>query len=307
MMNRTRSIRFLLAAGILAGTGSLRAEHAASVVGLVNLTNYQAALLVITDSPPDASFATSTHIWVTEGQRFDDLSLMNGHGQIEIRQIDFTNGVVQAKDGGVDTLYLPQPTNLMGTAAGTGIHLNNVRFDDALDFYAFTKGRTLLVHPDLKGPSLTISADARTKAEAAGIMEKNLRGKGVAMVADGDRFEWMVPAEATNNVPPAALPARLSAKGPTTTNAVDALPAGSINFQNVDLPQALEVYKALTAQKWVQDKPLPFTVTLNFHNQTPLTKYETLHALDVLLAWHGLKIVSVDDKSFKLVPVAAGK
>ena len=26
-----------------------------------------------------------------------------------------------------------------------------------------------------------------------------------------------------------------------------------------------------------------------------------------MLAWHGLKIVSADDKSFKLVPIAAGK
>jgi len=299
-------IRFLLAAGIVAGTASAQAGHFTSVIGLVNLTNYQAALLVITDSPPDAPFATSAHRWVTEGQNFDDLNPMKSGVQVEVRQIDFTNGVVRAKEGGVDTLYLPQPTNLLG-AAGTGIHLNNVSFDDALNLYAVTKGRTLLVRPDVKRPSLTVSADARTKVEAAGIMEKALRGKGVAMVADADRFEWIVPAEATNIVPPAVRAARLSARGPSPANAADTLPEGSINFEDANLPQVLGVYQALTDQKWVQNKTQPFTATISFHNQTPLTKSETLHALDVLLAWHGLKIVSADDKSFKLVTVAAGK
>ena len=171
-MNLKWNIRFILAAGLMAGTTLARAEHVASVIGVVNLTNYQAALLVITDSPPDASFANTTHIWVTQGHRFDDLNLLDNRVHIEIREIDFTNGVVHAKEGGVNTLYLPQPTNLMGTAAGTGLHLNNVGFDDALDLYAATKNRTLLVHPDVKHPSVTVSADARTKAEVAGLMKK---------------------------------------------------------------------------------------------------------------------------------------
>jgi hypothetical protein len=295
---------FLLAAGIMAGPASARAEHVVNVMGLVNLADYRAALLVITDSPPEASFVMSTHKWVTEGQGFDDLYLKDKRLRIEIRQIDFTNGVVRAKENGVDTLYVPQPTNLVEAAAVKNLLLDHASFDDALDLYAGIKGRTLLVHPDVGRPPLTVSADATNRAEAVGIMKRALQQRGAVIVADGDKFEWIIPAGVTNIVSPAAMPARLPPKGQSPTNSVDTLPTGSINFINVPLPQALEVYQALTAQKWVQDKPLP-SATITFHSQTPLTKTETLHAFDVLLDWHGLKIVNVDDKSFKLVPVAA--
>jgi len=306
-MNVKRKILFLLAVGIIAGTVPARAGHSIGVIGLVNLTNYAAGLLVITDSPPDAPVSTSTHRWVTGNQSFDDLNLLNNRLHVEITQVDCANGVVRAKENGIDTFYLPQQTNLLAGFAAPGFRLNNVGFDDALDFYAVAKGRTLLVHPDVKGPLLTVSADVRTRAEAAGIMEKTLKGKGVAIIADGRSFEWIVPAEATNLVPPAALPPRLPPKGSPPANAADTTPAGSINFSNVDLAQILDVYKALTDQKWVQEKPLPSGGTYTFHNQAPLTKYEILHAFDVLLAWNGLKIITSNDKSFEVVPFAAGR
>jgi hypothetical protein len=309
-MNVKRNIQGLLAAGIMACAIPAWADHTVTVAGLVNLTNYQGALLVITDSPPEASFLMTTHKWVTEGQAFNDLYFKDKPMHLEVLQLDFTNSVVRAKENGVATFYAPQITNFMGATAGKGIVLNNVDFDDALDLYGRINGRTLLVHPDVKQPRLTISADVTNRLEAAGILKNNLQGRGVTIIADGDKFEWMVPTGATNIISPAAIPTRLTPKRPSdaSTNApVDTLPENSIDFIAVDLPQLLGVYQALTAQKWVQDKPLPAIGTFAFHNQTALTKTETLHALDVLLAWHGLKVVNVDDTSFKLVPLAASE
>ena len=306
-MNVKRNIQFLLAAGLLACALPARADHIVSVAGLVNLTNYQAALLIITDSPPEASFPMSTHKWVMEGQSFDDLYLKDKPAHIDILRIDFTNYVVRAKENGAATFFAPQTTNQLGTAAWKGILLNNVDFDDALDLYGTLKGQTLLIHPDVKQPRLTISADVTNRIEAVSILKKALQMRGAAMVADGDKFEWIIPVGATNIILPAAIPARPPAKGPPGANTTGTLPEGSINFIAAELPQLLGVYQALTAQKWVEDKSLSSADRFAFHNQTPLTKTETLHAFDVLLAWHGLKIVNVDDASFKLVPLASGE
>ena len=74
----------VLAAGIIASSVPAQAGHVTSVIGLVNLTNYQAAALVITDSPPEAPFATSTHLWVT-ARTFDELNLMDNGLHAELR------------------------------------------------------------------------------------------------------------------------------------------------------------------------------------------------------------------------------
>ena len=301
-----QNILCLSVASLLACGASAWADHVADIIGLVNLTNYQAALLVITDSPPEASFLNGTHKWVKEGQEFDDLYLKAKRLHIAIRQIDFTNGAVRAKENGVDTLYVPAETNL-AAANPKNIRLNHGDFDDALDLYAAIKGRTVLVHPDIKQLLVTISAEAHNNAEAAAIVEKALREQGVSVVADGTRFEWLVPIGATNLVSPSAISSSSPAQGSPSTNTLDTLPEGSINFAKVELRQTLNVYQALTGLKWVQEPPIPLTNTIAFHNQTPLTKAETMHAFDVLLAWQGLKVVHVDEKSFKVAPFAAGQ
>jgi len=306
-MNMKRNIQLLLAVGSVAGASAARADHLTSIAGLVNLTNYQAALLVITDSPPEAAFSSSTHKWVAEGQIFNDLQMDKNPSRVEISQIDFAHGVVRAKENGVNLLYVPQHTNSAWTDRPVGFHLDNASLDDVLDFYALATGRTMLMHPAVDRSSLTIATDAHGKLEAAGSIEKNLQQRGVTMIADGDKFEWVVPASLAAVLQPIAAPASPAATETSSTNSVDALPESSINFINVPLPQMLDVYQALTARKWVQDKPLPTIVPFNFRNQTPLTKAETLHVFTVLLGWRGLEIVNVDDKTFKLVPVGAGQ
>ncbi len=300
------NIPLLLAAGILVGTIPARADHFTSVIGLANLTNYQSALLVITDSPPETTFAIATHKWVKEGQDFEDAYPKDKHIHILINGIG-TNGVVRARENNINLLYVPRDTNWLGTNVGTGLHLAQTDFDDALDLYADLSERTLLIHPDVKELLFNFSLAAQDKAEAIAPLKKALEDRGVRIIADGDKFTWVVPAGVTNLVLPSALPARPAARQPASTNTVNTLPSDSINFINVDLRQVLDVYQVLTAQKWVQDKPIPTNFTITFHNQTPLTKNETLRAFTVLLRWHGLKFVDVDDKTFTLAPIAPGE
>ncbi len=298
-MNLKRGILVLLAAGIVTGATPVRADRVTSVIGLVNLTNYQAALLAITDSPPDSAFVVGTHLWVTQGQSFGDLQLLSKQLHVDIYQIDFNGATVQAEENGMDTLYLPVTTNLATVAVGKNFLLSGADFNDALDLYARLKGRSVLVHPQVKQSLITLAAAVHSQAEAAGALAKALQGTNAMIVADGNKFEWIMPAGTATP----ALPARQ----PPSTNALETLPPGSINFSNTDLQQVLGVYQALTGRKRIQDKPIPAGITMSFHNQTPLTKYEILHALDVMLAWHGVKIVNVGDSSFKLAPISTGK
>src|ERR1700690_976417 len=304
-MNMKRVIPFLPAAAAISGAAGARAEHITWLIGLVNLAGYQAALLEMTNSPPDAAFAMDTHKWVVEGQSLDDLNLQDNHRHIEIVQIDFTNGIVRAKEKGGETLYTPRETNFMEVAAGKCLWLDHASFDDALDLYAITKDRTLLVHPEVNRLSFSKLADVRSKLETARLMETALQEKGAVTVMDGNRFAWIVPARLTHAISAGAPPPASHPLGQPSTNSVDTLPGGSINFVDTPLPDVLSVYQTLNGRKWVQNQPLPSAPAFTFHNQTPLTKNETLHAFDVLLGWHGLKVVNLDDNSYKLVPVSS--
>jgi hypothetical protein len=306
-MNLKPPFLFMLIAVAIAAAVPARAERITSVIGLVHLTNYQAALLAITDSPPDSAFVRGTHRWVTVGQSFDDLHLVDKQVRVNIRQIDFANASVQAGENNADTLYPLAVTNLAAIATGKNLVLNQADLNDTLDLYATLKDRTILVHPRVKSSPVTLVATARSRREASTALENALQADGAKIIADGDKFEWIVPADAANSFAPANLPARPPAKESSTNHAASTLPAGSIRFIQVGLPQFLDVYSALTDRKWTQHQPLPIGLTFAFHNQTPMTKDETLHAFDVLLAWHGLKVVKTDDKSFELAPITAEK
>jgi hypothetical protein len=302
------SILLLLTVGLLAGIHPARAGHAANVIGLVNLTNYQAALLVITDSPPDAPFPGSAHLWVTEDQSFGNPNILNSKMRIRVTRIDFTNRVVLVKEDDVNVIYPPKQTNGV-EAAGTELYLSDASFDDALRLYGKIKGRTILVHPNVDRANMTFSANASNTVEAVRGLEKALEQRGNAIVVDGNRFVWIVPNSLADALSPEAEPDRLPARNSPSTNTVEALPEGGINFINVPLAQLLDVYQTLAARKWAQDIPLPAaaTNTFLFYNQTPLNKPEILHAFDVLLEWRGMKTANVGGQTFRLIPLPAGK
>ena len=294
-------VMLVLSAALFAGALPARAAHAVILAGLVNLTNYQAALLIITDSPPDAAFATCTHKWVVPGEDFDDANLLNPT-HIVIEQIDFTNCNVQATENKVSQLYVPATTNVMTTTEGNYVSLENAPFDDVLDLYAALIGRTMLVHPGLPRPPVTLSDPADGPAQAVAVLKNALQNGNAVLFADGSHFEWLVPAQATASSLP-VHPDQPRPTAPPNTNSLNTFPVGSIDFDDAGLPQVMAVYQALTGQKWVQSSPPPGNTSFTFHNQTSLTKPEALHVFNVLLAWHGLRIASRDGQSFDLVPI----
>jgi general secretion pathway protein D len=94
---------------------------------------------------------------------------------------------------------------------------------------------------------------------------------------------------------PAAAPA-------TPAQAEEVIPAGTINFQSADVNQVLEIYSQLVGRTLLRPASLP-AGQIVLKTMTPLTKAETIQALQAVLALNGIAVVNIGDKFVKVLPV----
>jgi type II secretory pathway component GspD/PulD (secretin) len=76
---------------------------------------------------------------------------------------------------------------------------------------------------------------------------------------------------------------------------------GMLNLAEADLDQVLHLYQEVSARTVIGSPHLP-SVKISLHNQTPLTRVETLQLLDTTLEQNGITMVLVGDLSVKAVP-----
>ena len=76
---------------------------------------------------------------------------------------------------------------------------------------------------------------------------------------------------------------------------------GVIDFQGVDVNQVLEVYSKLVGRTLLHGQVPPANIVLR--TETPLTKTETIQALQAVLALNGIAVVNIGDKFVKVGPV----
>ena len=69
------------------------------------------------------------------------------------------------------------------------------------------------------------------------------------------------------------------------------IPAGTINFQGVDVSQVLEIYAQLVGRTLLR-AGLP-AAQIVLKTQTPLTKTEAIQALQAVLALNGIAVVNI--------------
>jgi len=81
------------------------------------------------------------------------------------------------------------------------------------------------------------------------------------------------------------------------------VPAGVINFRNVDLQIVATIYAQVIGRELEKTAPFPSDV-INIKTQTPLTKQEACYALETLFNWSGAKIVLVRDDLIRVVPMS---
>ena len=279
-----RIVLYFLAACFTACGFSAQAKHMTKVVAFVNLTDMKAAWLEMQDTRTNNTHSITTRQLVRQGDRFTDEVFIGGRVQVEIVQIDFTNGTIKAKEDGAETIYQFKLDRTAGTTlAQPGIHFVDASLDTALDFYALIVGRTVLVHPDVHQMTAPVSIQARDKAEFVSALEGFMREEKIAAIPDGNKFELIVP-ERLEKATRSNLDDSSSQKPDTET------PGISLQYSRVDLGQVLT------------HESLPLT-SFNLQTQAPLTKAEVLHAFDTLFAWHGVKVVNIDEKTFKIVQI----
>ena len=78
------------------------------------------------------------------------------------------------------------------------------------------------------------------------------------------------------------------------------VPAGTINFQGVDLNAVLEIYAKYVGRTLIRGT-LPDTKII-LKTETPLTKSEVIQALQAVLALNGISVVNIGDKFVKVLP-----
>ncbi|HZI33416.1 MAG TPA: secretin N-terminal domain-containing protein, partial [Candidatus Binatia bacterium] len=81
----------------------------------------------------------------------------------------------------------------------------------------------------------------------------------------------------------------------------EVIPAGTINFQGVDVDQVLDVYAKLVGRTLLRST-LP-NAKIVLKTETPLTKSEAIEALQAVLALNGISVVNIGDKFVKVGPV----
>jgi hypothetical protein len=77
--------------------------------------------------------------------------------------------------------------------------------------------------------------------------------------------------------------------------------AGMLKLADADSEQVLRLYQEVSARTIVHGTNLP-QVKISLHNQTPLTRVETLQLLDTALMQNGITMVLVGDATVKAVP-----
>ena len=281
----------LVAASFMACGASALTEYEIHLRGLFNLGEWRGALLEVKHSlarsnRPPVFFPSMTRL-VKPGEKFEDQTMKGAHINFGILEINTDGERVKLRENGKVSVYGFESIDATALSTKLGIELQDVRFEDAVDLYSHLTRPTVLVHPKIIWSPVSVRAAARNETEAVAAVRKAFLDKGISILADGEKFVLMVPTAIERTITPAS-------------EKVDsASPPFSSSYLYSPVSTVIENYGRILERARVGDEPLPTgRVYLRSRN---LSKAEMLYAYDTLLGWNGLKVVLIDDKTFKVV------
>ncbi len=180
----------------------------------------------------------------------------------------------------------PLPPSQVGT-----IGTNGTRIQGVSPFPEPYKAPASNVSPAIGGPSrslqITPTTPLLTPAPAANVLA--LSGGAAATGTNAM-------SELANRAP----------KDLVLNSAGEPVDGGSItDFKEAPLVQVLELYSDLTGRTILRSPTVPLTTGFTLKTKTPLTKLETIQAIDSLLALNGIAIIPTGDKFLTVVPMAS--
>lgn len=164
------------------------------------------------------------------------------------------------------------------------IQLKNADITQVIAIYGEVTGRTVL-RPQLTLTPFNVDIQAKNKSEAIAALTEAFEDKGLKVIPDGEKFVMIIPKEKASM----AIPRSAQIK---STPGI--APAGEINFPKVDFARAAMIYANLRGKTLDQTRPIPPSFQpISLRTHAPLTKEETIYALETLFSWQDVKFVPV--------------
>jgi len=270
----------LLLPGLCFGQASLR------LTGVFNVSGKHTAVVEVSESRSPFGLQPVTKI----------LGEQERDGDLEVIAVDLAQATAQARYRG-SNYSLVMPTN--ENTKGLTVQLANVPLSAVLKLYAELTGLTLLQHPELTEEKLSITSTISDRPALAVVFAVALTNAGVVSISDGDKFLRILPAAQAEEIQRIQIPAR----GTNEVGSAQEFPAGAISFARAKLEQAARIQVELIRRKFDPQQSRLSAKDIDLQTQQPLTRAEIIHALDVHFAWRGVKLVPVDDKLARLVPL----
>jgi hypothetical protein len=244
--------------------------------GIVAVPEHRAALFI---SPRD-------HVWLQAGQRQYDFEVL------EINPGKRSATVMAGGEKSVLTMATLTATN---APPNPELQMVDVPLSDFVKIYSDLSKRTALIYPYLPPVKISVTARATTAAEAVEAMDKSLAEHKIKVIPDGKKFMMIVPENIASNTEPKSDKLRETAPDDGS------VPAGAVDFRGAQIAQAVEVYSALVGKKIVSREWTPPGQVIELRTATPLSKAEIIYALDVLFAWHNIRVVPAGADGLKVV------
>ena len=274
---------FTISSSLWARTNAPLDFAPARLAGIINLPGYKRLIIEPASRPRG-----DAQVILGQGER---------EREIEVRQIEPDKGRAILTISGSNVLVCCRSQLGLGS---DGLLIEDVSLNPLLTIYSMLTQRTLLLHQALPAMRISMHATTTNQVEAAQAIASTLSAKGITSLADGKKFLMILPTSAGNYVTPRS----------STINSADSgvsggrlLPQGSVNFQGAAVEQVLEIYARMKGLKSERSPPLPSTPIV-FRPQSDLTMEDFFYAVDTLLRWQRLEIISTKDGLLKLARIS---
>lgn len=271
------------------------------LTGLIEVPPLKCAVLEFQAEVPYLRAAT-----LSEGDRRDGVTVTSIDEASEGVAVEYQGTTNWLR---LDPTEAAPSTRDRANATSPTVLLRSADFRSISVLYGKLKGRTILVHPELRFRKFSTTATAANASELTEVLEKMFHQDGLATIPDGTNFVMLVPNALTNLVHPRPAEIHPLARKTAPSTPEEKIETGTMNFPDTDAFDVLRIYQMLTTRTFVYQHHMEGTTNfidtrisgnIYFVNASPLSTDEAIYALETMFDWNGIKIIPIDDRSFRI-------
>lgn len=180
------------------------------------------------------------------------------------------------------------------------VQMSNAPIAEVIKLYGNLTDRTVLAHPYLPTPSVSLQLSGTNRAEAVRIVTDLLETNGIHVVLDGTKFVLLIPVALKNVIQPHSEDIK-PAPASVTKNSDD---TGLIDLRQCSTKLMVDFYAAVLNCKVDPASAFPdFPPAITLFSK-PLTREEAAYAVKTLLEWHNVRVVRIAPNLIRAEPIA---